>query len=85
MNEVNVHVGRRVGRQLLWKDRDWRDYPVGTKAHAYRGGAWLKTERGWKWNGHTQCPGSTFPTPGADAFGACVELPANGQLEPRAD
>lgn len=57
------------------KDRDWRDYPIGTKAHACNGGAWLKTARGWTWNGHTRSPGSTFPTPGADAFGACIELP----------
>jgi hypothetical protein len=61
--------------ELLRQDRDWRDYPLGTKAHAYNGGAWLRTERGWTWNGHTRAPGSTFPTPGADAFGKCVELP----------
>lgn len=59
------------------RDREWRDYPVGTKAHAFHGGAWLRTERGWQWNGHTCSPGSTFPTPGADACGYCVELPHN--------
>ena len=68
-------LDRRVSRALLKRDREWRDYPVGTKAHAYNGGAWLKTVRGWQWNGHTRSPGSTFPTPGADAIGACVELP----------
>ena len=69
-------VELRVGR-LARKDRDWRDYQVGTKAHAYTGGAWLRTERGWQWNGHTDWPGGTFPTPGADAIGECVELPHN--------
>lgn len=66
--------------ELLKKDREWRDYPIGTKAHAYNGGAWLKTERGWTWNGHTMFPGRTFQTPGADALGACVELPANTEV-----
>jgi len=75
---------KNCGCHLCWeppirlkKDREWRDYPLGTKAHAHNGGAWLKTERGWTWNGHTRCPGSTFPTPGADAFGVCIELPTN--------
>lgn len=57
------------------RDRDWNQYPVGTKAHAYTGGAWLRTDHGWQWNGHSRTPGSTFPTPGADAFGHCIELP----------
>lgn len=70
---LDCRVGRRIRR-----DRDWRDYPIGTKAHAYNGGAWLKTERGWTWNGHTRFPGSTFPTPGADAFGVCIPARADG-------
>ena len=49
-------------------DRPWREYPIGTKAHAVMGGYWTKTERGWKW-----CHGSTFPTPGGDALS--VTLP----------
>ena len=56
------------------------DYPEGTKAHAYNGGAWLRTARGWQWNGHTRNPGSAFQTPGADAFGYCVELPHNASF-----
>ncbi len=40
--------------------------PLGTKAPAIMGGAWLKTERGWQWNGHTKSPGGTFPRPGGD-------------------
>jgi hypothetical protein len=62
---------------LKKRDREWRDYPPGTKAHAYSGGAWLRTAGGWQWNGHTISPGSTFPEPGADAIGYCVELPHN--------
>jgi len=60
----------------LWKDRDWSEYPnwseypTGTKAHAYNGGHWTKMPNGWKWF----C-GDTFPTPGGDAIGACIELP----------
>ena len=49
-------------------DRPWKDYPIGTKAHAPMGGWWIKTERGWRW-----CTGSTFPTPGGDAVS--VTLP----------
>lgn len=48
----------------------WSDYPIGTKAYSTTGGFWTKTERGWKW-----CTGSTFPTPGGDAFR--IELPSN--------
>jgi len=50
------------------KDRPWKDYPIGTKAHALMGGWWTKTERGWQWGS-----GATFPTPGADA--TSVTLP----------
>lgn len=57
-------------KELKRQDRDWSDYPIGTKAHAVMGGYWIKTEGGWKWNS-----GSTFPTPGGDACGRCVELP----------
>lgn len=49
-------------------DREWDEYPIGTKAHAVMGGHWLKTEHGWKW-----CTGSTFPRPGGDAIS--VSLP----------
>lgn len=61
---------------LTTLDRPWSEYPAGTKAHAFNGGAWLKLHNGrWQWNGHTSSPGGSFPTPGADAFGVCVELP----------
>jgi len=59
---------RRVMR--LKKDREWREYPLGTKAHALNGGYWIMVKTGWKW-----CSGDTFPTPGGDAFGNCIELP----------
>jgi hypothetical protein len=52
------------------RDRPWNEYPSGTKAHAIDGGCWLRVQNGWMW--HT---GDTFPTPGADAMGKCVELP----------
>lgn len=57
-------------KEYKWtqKDRDWSEYPVGTKAAALMGGYWIKTERGWKW-----FSGSTFPQPGGDASGlVCV-------------
>ncbi len=57
------------------KDRDWNEYPIGTKAHAFNGGHWVRVERGWKWFN-----GSTFPTPGGDAIGKCIELPPKCQL-----
>jgi len=56
--------------KLLPIDRRWSEYPIGTKAHAFNGGYWIKTDMGWKW----YC-GATFPTPGGDACGNCVELP----------
>lgn len=43
--------------------KPFEEYALGTKALAHSGGHWIKTYRGWKW--HT---GSTFPTPGGDAF-----------------
>lgn len=52
----------------IQKDRDWKDYPVGTLAKAIMGGHWYKTERGWKWNGPSGS-GGVFPTPGGDASG----------------
>lgn len=53
-------------KEDIWiqKDRDWADYPIGTKAKALMGGYWIKTDLGWKW----YC-GATFPTPGGDADG----------------
>lgn len=62
---------------LIPKDRAWRDYPAGTRAHSFSGGSWLKLPNGgWQWGGGTRCVGGTFPTPGADAIGACIEMPA---------
>lgn len=58
-------VGRRVPQ-----DRKWSEYPLGTKAHACGGGYWERVNTGWKW-----CTGATFPTPGGDACGDCVEPP----------
>jgi len=52
------------------KNRPWRDYPIGTRVYAYNGGYWERVTNGWKW----YC-GDTFPQPGADAIGLCVELP----------
>ena len=51
------------------KDRPWSEYPIGTKAHAFNGGHWVRVEHGWKWFN-----GNIFPTPGGDAFGKCVEM-----------
>jgi len=39
--------------------------PLGTKAPSRDGGAWCKTQRGWKWGGPAG-NGSTLPRPGAD-------------------
>lgn len=50
-----------------------REAPVGTKAPAIMGGAWLKVGQGrWQWNGGTRCPGSTFPRPGGDWNGDLI-------------
>jgi len=50
---------QRVIRAL----RRIEDAPLGTKAPAFNGGAWLKVANGWRWNGHTSYPGDIFPRP----------------------
>lgn len=46
-------------------NRQWSDYPAGTKAKALMGGYWVKLQCGrWQWPG-----GCSFPTPGGDATG----------------
>lgn len=50
-----------MGTRMKKKDREWWEYPLGTKAYAIMGGYWERVDGGWKWLG-----GSTFPTPGAD-------------------
>jgi hypothetical protein len=56
--------------ERLRVDRPWRDYPIGTKAHACTGGYWTRTKHGWRAQS-----GCTFPSPGGDACGKCIELP----------
>lgn len=46
---------------------DWSRFPIGTRAYSTNGGHWERVPSGWKW-----CTGSTFPTPGADAFDVAV-------------
>lgn len=61
-------------------DRDWSDYPTGTRAYGWNGGWWERVERGWQPN----VSKDVFPAPGGDAVGACIELPATawrGHLE----
>ena len=58
----------KMERQSI--DRPWNEYPIGTRAYAFDGGYWIKVELGWKW-----CTGATFPKPGGDACGKCIELP----------
>lgn len=68
--------------QWMPKDRDWDEYPAGTKAHSHSGGAWIKCPNGgWQWNGHISASGGTFPRPGPDAMGVCVELPLDSAEE----
>ena len=57
-------------------DREWSEYPLGTKTHSFSGGYWERVEYGWKWGG-SKSRGGTFPTPGGDACGRCVELPVS--------
>ena len=66
-----------VVSQKTYRDREWREYAIGTKAHSFSGGYWEKVEYGWKWGG-SKSRGGTFPTPGGDACGLCVELPISG-------
>lgn len=51
----------------------WDSFPIGTKAYAWWGGFWLKTKKGWQWNGNAD----TFPAPG-DAL--TVNTPDNSGL-----
>ena len=59
VNRLNIRIDSAM---------NYKDCPIGTKAHAVMGGWWTKTERGWKW-----CTGDTFPTPGGDVIK--IELP----------
>lgn len=77
-SELRTNCGQAKRQKI---DRPWRDYPIGTKAHACNGGYWLKMHHGWKWNG-PDGSGSTFPTPGGDACGRCVELPDQPEADP---
>jgi hypothetical protein len=61
-----------MGNSRIAVDRQWREYPIGTKAHSCIGGHWTRTERGWR-----ASSGCTFPTPGGDAVGNCIEFPEN--------
>ena len=63
--------------KLIGQTKPWSAYPIGTKAHSYNGGYWVRVERGWKW-----CTGDTFPTPGGEAVGMCIELPAKKSERP---
>lgn len=57
------------------RDRPWNEYPVGTKAWALLGGHWIRVANGWKWHN-----GSTFPTPGGDAFDVTPPKPIPNQI-----
>ena len=50
-------------------DRDFSEYPVGSKAFDINGGHWERVQRGWKW-----LNGDTFGTPGASHTNT-IELP----------
>lgn len=56
---------------------DWGRYPLGTIAYSINGGHWTRTGGGWKWH----C-GSTFPTPGGDAFDVSVPAAIATAREP---
>lgn len=64
-------------KRLTYHDKPWSEYPIGTKAHAFNGGFWIKVKTGWKW-----CTGSIFPTPGGDACGYCIDLPKKHRTAP---
>ena len=63
------------------RDRDWGDYPVGTRAYSKHGGWWLRVADGWQWAGGSRFAGSTVPTPGRNAVGACIRLPASSATD----
>lgn len=54
----------------LRKDREWAQYPIGTKAHAGAGVWWTRVAEGWMSQSST-----VYTTPGADALGNCIEMP----------
>lgn len=51
------------------RKKDWKDYPIGTKAYALGGGHWTKTQKGWEWFN-----GDVYPSPGGDVIN--IEKPA---------
>lgn len=68
MNEETSEWLKERARRIP-ADLPWNEYPIGTKAHDFMGGHWLRIAQGWKW----QPNGGTFPTPGASAY--TVTLP----------
>jgi|ERR1035437_944130 hypothetical protein len=50
------------------KEIDLKTAPIGTLAPAIMGGAWVKTDHGWKCNN----TGGTFPRPGGDWNGKLI-------------
>lgn len=69
-NGIDTEFWTPSCRERTERHYNWDSYPIGTKAHAYNGGHWTRTRRGWKW-----ATGDTFPMPGGDAIGKCIELP----------
>jgi hypothetical protein len=53
-----------IKEKWIRDNRQWNEYPIGTKAKALMGGYWIKEKGGWRWPG-----GALFPTPGGDATG----------------
>ena len=60
------------GDEWVKAEKEIRDYPIGTKFQAIRGGYWVRVKNGFKW-----CTGSTFPRVGGDWDGA-ICLPTTG-------
>lgn len=59
-----------------WEER-CKAAPLGTKAPAYNGGHWTKTERGWRWGKR----GATFPCPCGDWTGELIPPKSDKLIE----
>ncbi len=68
INQSSYRQVEYLMAKMVTQYKDWKDYPIGTKAYAIEGGFWEKKLTGWKW-----CTGATFPTPGGCV--SKVEIP----------
>lgn len=68
MTGFQIEMGKRWAEKSDAVPLRLENAPIGTRAPASGGGAWIKTEQGWQWGTN----GSTFARPGGDWTGELI-------------